>query len=199
MMIQPQPPPSSQGHLGLGGAGPHGERGQSGRGGDVHAVGDGAQPRRREVARDDAPFLPLDGRDDFDLRHGEQLLDVRECGRQLNPARCPSGCRGFLPAGWQRWSERRQALPRFLPVIPDILNRGSRVLVVAVGMCGHPASKRACTIPECGGVPRVTRGRLPPMGAPSWRKERTLAVAPGVSSGTCSFKRNAHAIFIEPP
>ena len=54
---------------GLGCAGAKRERQQPGDGRDVPANSDGAQPGRESVGGDNDAVLPLDGRDDYDIRH----------------------------------------------------------------------------------------------------------------------------------
>ena len=64
----PAPAPAAD-QPGPGGAVALGERQQPGYRRLVHPVGDGAQRRRRRRGGDDAALLPVDRRDDYDLRH----------------------------------------------------------------------------------------------------------------------------------
>ena len=67
---------------GPGGCVAHGERQQSGRRRDVHAVGDGAQRRRRRCSGDDAARLPVDRRNDYDLGRLGRLCPNRGACRR---------------------------------------------------------------------------------------------------------------------
>ena len=58
------------GPSGLGGVGTDGERQRTSRWGVVHPVGDGEERWRRSLGGHDTALLPLDRRDDHDIRHG---------------------------------------------------------------------------------------------------------------------------------
>ena len=126
----PAPAPAAD-QPGPGGAVALGERQQPGYRRLVHPVGDGAQRRRRRRGGDDAALLPVDRRDDYDLRH--------------------LGGHGRGGGAFRRGDEPRVDQPDGAVVGGHVLLR--RVRGHGDGRVGHDEQLLECRVGHCVGAP----------------------------------------------